>query len=208
MDEEEKKETGETPPAEETTEDKPEETSDSKPEESGPKPEDGPTFEARTDPTEDKPKEGGEEKKTDGPPPSSSAAGPSYKYDSKVSTEARDKMKELRDDELVDLVSLGGWLGGTEALASVLKENYTTEGSDLLNQIDLVKQLNSDFNSLSEPEELMMLTPSVEHKLCKKSGKVRQATGRRVARKARYDALNLKKKSRQTARYMGRKVKL
>ena len=59
-----------------------------------------------------------------------------------------DQMKELRDEELVDLVSLGGWLGGTEALASVLKENYTTEGSDLLNQIDLVKQLNSDLNSL------------------------------------------------------------
>lgn len=59
-----------------------------------------------------------------------------------------DKMKELRDEELVDLVSLGGWLGGTEALAGVLKKNYSAEGSDLLNQIDLVKQLKKDFNSL------------------------------------------------------------
>lgn len=58
------------------------------------------------------------------------------------------KMKELRDDELVALVSLGGWLGGTEALAAVLKENYTVEGSDLLNQPDLVKQLKNDFNDL------------------------------------------------------------
>ena len=34
------------------------------------------------------------------------------------------KMKnELRDGELVALVSLGGWLGGTEALASVLRDN-------------------------------------------------------------------------------------
>lgn len=59
-----------------------------------------------------------------------------------------DKMKELRDEELVDLVSLGGWLGGTEALAGVLKKNYSEEGSDLLNQLDLVKQLKKDFNGL------------------------------------------------------------
>jgi hypothetical protein len=58
------------------------------------------------------------------------------------------KMKELRDDELVALVSLGGWLGGTEALASVLRQNYTVEGSDLLNQPDLVKRLKTDFNGL------------------------------------------------------------
>ncbi|MDF1852400.1 MAG: hypothetical protein P1U85_16290 [Verrucomicrobiales bacterium] len=58
------------------------------------------------------------------------------------------KMTELRDEELVALVSIGGWLGGTEALASVLRENYSAEGSDLLNQPDLVKQLKEDFNSL------------------------------------------------------------
>ncbi|MDF1823849.1 MAG: hypothetical protein P1U68_04355 [Verrucomicrobiales bacterium] len=60
------------------------------------------------------------------------------------------KMKELRDDELVALVSLGGWLGGTEALASVLRDNYSEEGSDLLNQPDLIKQLKTDFNELPQ----------------------------------------------------------
>ena len=60
------------------------------------------------------------------------------------------KMAELRDDELVDLVSLGGWLGGTRALAAVLKENYSVEGSDLLNQPELVKQLKDDFNRISK----------------------------------------------------------
>ncbi len=58
------------------------------------------------------------------------------------------KMAELRDHELVGLVSLGGWLGGTQALASVLKQNYSVEGSDLLNQPELVKQLKDDFNTL------------------------------------------------------------
>lgn len=58
------------------------------------------------------------------------------------------KMAEQRDDELVGLVSLGGWLGGTQALAAVLKQNYSVEGSDLLNQPELVKQLKNDFNTL------------------------------------------------------------
>lgn len=58
------------------------------------------------------------------------------------------KMAELRDDELVDLVSLGGWLGGTKALAAVLQGNYSVEASDLLNQPELVKQLKDDFNAL------------------------------------------------------------
>lgn len=59
-----------------------------------------------------------------------------------------DEMKSNRDDDLVDLVSLGGWLGGTEALAAVLKSNYSVEGSDLLNQPELVEKLKTDFNSL------------------------------------------------------------
>jgi hypothetical protein len=60
------------------------------------------------------------------------------------------KMAELRDDELVDLVSLGGWLGGTKVLASVLQGNYSVEASDLLNQPELVKQLRVDFGRLPE----------------------------------------------------------
>lgn len=58
------------------------------------------------------------------------------------------KMKTIRDDELVALVSLGGWLGGTEALASVLRKDYSAEASDLLNQPELVKRLQTDFNGL------------------------------------------------------------
>jgi hypothetical protein len=59
------------------------------------------------------------------------------------------QMKKNRDDDqLVNLVSLGGWLGGTEVLAKVLKENYSREGSDLLNQTDLINHLRNDFDRL------------------------------------------------------------
>jgi len=59
-----------------------------------------------------------------------------------------DRMRSLRDDELASLVSLGGWLGGTDVLASILEENYSKEGSDLLNQPGLIHQLRAHFEDL------------------------------------------------------------
>jgi hypothetical protein len=47
----------------------------------------------------------------------------------------------------------------------VLRENYTTEGSDLLNQIDLVKQLKTDFNSLPKRARRGELFSQVEKTL-------------------------------------------
>lgn len=52
-----------------------------------------------------------------------------------------DTMKDLRDDEFADLVSIGGWLGGTRALAALLEEDYSVEASELLHQPDLVIQI-------------------------------------------------------------------
>jgi hypothetical protein len=43
-------------------------------------------------------------------------------------------MMELRDGDLAQLVSLGGWLRGTEALTSIVRRNFTKDGADLLNQ--------------------------------------------------------------------------
>jgi hypothetical protein len=43
-------------------------------------------------------------------------------------------MEELHDEELAQLVSLGGWLRGTEALAQVVNRNYTKDSAGLLHQ--------------------------------------------------------------------------
>jgi len=59
-----------------------------------------------------------------------------------------DQMRSMRDPELASLVSLGGWLGGTDVLASILKKNYSKEGSDLLNQPGLIHQLRGHFEAL------------------------------------------------------------
>jgi len=54
----------------------------------------------------------------------------------------RQEMAELRDEELAELVAIGGWLRGTEALASILRKQYTEAGADILNQPDLVAHLD------------------------------------------------------------------
>lgn len=49
-------------------------------------------------------------------------------------TDVKQAMDELHDEELAQLVSLGGWLRGTEALAQVVNRNYTKDSAGLLHQ--------------------------------------------------------------------------
>ena len=58
------------------------------------------------------------------------------------------KMLELRDEELAQLMTIGGWLRGTEALTSILSANYSTAGADILNQPDLVDHLNGQIGKM------------------------------------------------------------
>lgn len=43
-------------------------------------------------------------------------------------------MNELGSDELAELVSLGGWLRGTEILTTLILQNYSKQNADLLRQ--------------------------------------------------------------------------
>ena len=58
-------------------------------------------------------------------------------------TEVRHAMDELGSEQLSQLVSLGGWLRGTEALCDVVTSEYSRDGADLLHQpmlLDLFSQ--------------------------------------------------------------------
>jgi len=46
----------------------------------------------------------------------------------------REAMVALKSEQLSQLVSLGGWLRGTEALTKVVTDNYTKDGAELLHQ--------------------------------------------------------------------------
>ncbi|XHR29071.1 MAG: hypothetical protein ACFUZC_00615 [Chthoniobacteraceae bacterium] len=48
--------------------------------------------------------------------------------------DVKQAMIELEDAQLAQLVSLGGWLRGTEALTQVVTKNYSKDGAELLHQ--------------------------------------------------------------------------
>lgn len=51
----------------------------------------------------------------------------------------RDTMNRQRDQELSELVSLGGWLRGTHVLTGMILASYTRDKAELLNQPGLVR---------------------------------------------------------------------
>lgn len=52
--------------------------------------------------------------------------------------DVRSAMDEMNDEDLAQLVSLGGWLRGTNALTSIVSAHYTADGAELLHQPELV----------------------------------------------------------------------
>ena len=56
-----------------------------------------------------------------------------------ASRDVKAAMIELRDEQLAQLVSLGGWLRGTEALTQVVGRNYSKDGAELLHQPALLE---------------------------------------------------------------------
>ena len=52
--------------------------------------------------------------------------------------DVRAAMEELGDDELAQLVSIGGWLRGTQVLTSIVSKNYSPDGEELLYQPQLL----------------------------------------------------------------------
>ena len=62
----------------------------------------------------------------------------------------RRSMEELRDSELATLVSLGGWLRGTETLTTLIAESYSGDRAELLNQPDLVLHFVKSVGEMSE----------------------------------------------------------
>src|SRR5215475_1817303 len=58
-------------------------------------------------------------------------------------------MIELKSARLAQLVSLGGWLRGTEALSALVLQNYSPERSNLIRQPELIDYLEKQLRSMS-----------------------------------------------------------
>jgi hypothetical protein len=59
-------------------------------------------------------------------------------------------MNEVHDEKLSQLVSLGGWLRGTEVLTAVVAKKYSEEGSELLHQPDLLNYFETRLQAMPE----------------------------------------------------------
>jgi hypothetical protein len=58
-------------------------------------------------------------------------------------------MDEMNDRNLAQLVSLGGWLRGTDVLTAIVDANYTASGAELLHQPELVRYFKRCIKGMS-----------------------------------------------------------
>jgi hypothetical protein len=58
-------------------------------------------------------------------------------------------MIEIKSEHLAQLVSLGGWLRGTEALSALVLQNYAAERSNLIRQPALIDYLEKQLRAMS-----------------------------------------------------------
>ncbi len=65
-----------------------------------------------------------------------------------ASQDVKQAMIELKDEQLAQLVSLGGWLRGTEALTQVVQKNFSADGAELLHQPALVEYFQTRLDSM------------------------------------------------------------
>jgi hypothetical protein len=63
--------------------------------------------------------------------------------------DVRAAMDELNDRDLSQLVSLGGWLRGTEVLTSIVQSNFSQDGAELLHQPELVSYFDRCIGSMT-----------------------------------------------------------
>jgi hypothetical protein len=63
-------------------------------------------------------------------------------------SEVKTAMAELGSEQLSQLVSLGGWLRGTEALCEVVTAEYSRDGADLLHQPVLLEFFSQQLDGL------------------------------------------------------------
>jgi phosphoglycolate phosphatase-like HAD superfamily hydrolase len=59
-------------------------------------------------------------------------------------------MNEMKDEKLSHLVSLGGWLRGTEVLTAVVTKRFSEDGAELLHQPDLLNYFEERLRGMPE----------------------------------------------------------
>jgi hypothetical protein len=74
-------------------------------------------------------------------------------------------MQSHRDQDLVILVSLGGWIRGTQAVSAAVIKNYDEQSAKVLRQPAVVSFMHSKLNDISMDLKAEPLVKSVSDQL-------------------------------------------
>ncbi len=66
----------------------------------------------------------------------------------KTQGEVKSAMEKLQDREESELVSMGGWLRGTEALTDIVRKDYNPDRAELLHQPDLLVAFDTQLSKM------------------------------------------------------------
>ncbi len=80
-------------------------------------------------------------------------------------SDVKDAMVELNSRDLANLISLGGWLRGTEALCTVVDKNYSRDGADLLHQPTLIEHFGAMLDAMKPRNHKHPLVPKLTNGL-------------------------------------------
>src|SRR6266496_2349510 len=75
---------------------------------------------------------------------------PAVKEIDRTQNSVQQAMNEVHDEKLSQLVSLGGWLRGTEVLTSVVTKRFSVDGAELLHQPDLLSYFQTRLQAMPE----------------------------------------------------------
>lgn len=79
--------------------------------------------------------------------------------------DVKQAMMELHDDQLAQLVSLGGWLRGTEALCDVVQKNYSKDAADLLHQPLLLEHFQRKLDAMDPRLKKLAAVKTIQGRL-------------------------------------------
>ena len=68
----------------------------------------------------------------------------------KAQSSVRDAMNRLHSQDNAELISIAGWLRGTDALTNLIKKDYKPEGADLLHQSEMLKTFEAQFERMND----------------------------------------------------------
>ena len=94
-----------------------------------------------------------------------------------ASQDVKTAMIELNDEQLAQLVSLGGWLRGTEALTQVVTKNYSKDGAELLHQPALLDFFQKRLDAMGERLKRNSLVKKVRTRLPELQPLIEQPNG-------------------------------